>query len=514
MLAFKMRRMSYVFLFVTYACVFAMALILASIFFGVSLRPSLYSPFAKECLVKQTRSLGNNSRFECRFSPLETGRRANYNDISPFQQKEIRFYVLSGCTARNKPIIHDALRLAGLQEVPPNMKWYDLLHSCKRRGSREVFKLTSFQFANEFPHAGAELRDKAQFAFNVQQFWGATGSSFTLKTFTLPAEAESFRKAVKKNPRTFYMQKAYDSTGGKNIELVQGPDIKLTERCVAQEYLESPHLVHGKKYDVRVFVLVTSVDPLVVFVHDGSYIRMAPGTYKPPHLDCSLGSHITNTHFHFTEDSYSFPSSNEETCTTSVMTIQHLMEYIEWERGDGNGSKVWRLIKRSVTAAIVSGSSKLASPSCNGCFQLFGVDVMLDEHLEHAYVIEVNTVPSIDRDIPNTNGHEYTSMLRAALKMKGLSPLALPVRLREVKAILSNEQVGKQMLTCVGAMVQQYYYRERFDLAWPSEHSDFDSILRGFTENATTAYRLFWRVIRESHVRHLFVNTRPFFFDH
>lgn len=55
---------------------------------------------------------------------------------------------------------------------------------------------------------------------------------------------------------------------GKGIFLTHDVDsIPLDEPSVVQEYLNEPYLIDGLKFDMRVYVLVMSSDPLKIFVH-------------------------------------------------------------------------------------------------------------------------------------------------------------------------------------------------------------------------------------------------------
>lgn len=49
---------------------------------------------------------------------------------------------------------------------------------------------------------------------------------------------------------------------------------------VVQKYIEKPLLVKGKKFDIRQFVLVTSLDPLIVWIFDDNYLRFCTQDYK------------------------------------------------------------------------------------------------------------------------------------------------------------------------------------------------------------------------------------------
>jgi hypothetical protein len=50
---------------------------------------------------------------------------------------------------------------------------------------------------------------------------------------------------------------------------------------VIQKYVEDPAVIHGLKFDVRQFALVTSVQPLVVYMFGDYYLRFCTHAYSP-----------------------------------------------------------------------------------------------------------------------------------------------------------------------------------------------------------------------------------------
>ena len=51
---------------------------------------------------------------------------------------------------------------------------------------------------------------------------------------------------------------------------------------VCQQYVSKPFLIDGFKFDLRVYVLVTSCDPLRIFVYEDGLGRFATVKYTDP----------------------------------------------------------------------------------------------------------------------------------------------------------------------------------------------------------------------------------------
>jgi len=58
--------------------------------------------------------------------------------------------------------------------------------------------------------------------------------------------------------------------------------IPSTEHIVVQEYLERPFLIDDFKCDLRIYVLVSSCDPLKIFLFNDGLVRMGTEKYKDP----------------------------------------------------------------------------------------------------------------------------------------------------------------------------------------------------------------------------------------
>ena len=78
-----------------------------------------------------------------------------------------------------------------------------------------------------------------------------------------------------------YILKPVASSCGRGIKVV-GKKTKVNKKdgYLASKYVSKPHLINNLKYDLRVFVLVSSYDPLRIYVYNDGLVRFATEEYN------------------------------------------------------------------------------------------------------------------------------------------------------------------------------------------------------------------------------------------
>ena len=73
-----------------------------------------------------------------------------------------------------------------------------------------------------------------------------------------------------------YIVKPENGSQGNGIFLTQNPfKLDKVSNVVVQEYLYKPMLLDGLKFDMRIYVLITCINPLRVFLYDEGMVRLA-----------------------------------------------------------------------------------------------------------------------------------------------------------------------------------------------------------------------------------------------
>ncbi|CAF1680194.1 unnamed protein product, partial [Adineta ricciae] len=170
--------------------------------------------------------------------------------------------------------------------------------------------------------------------------------------------------------------------------------VKPMKRIV-QRYIMNPLLIYGKKFDIRCYMLISSVKPLIVLYHKG-YIRLSMFDFDAN--DGNLLTHLTNQYMQKKDPKYY--EHKEETAWTMDQFNEYINEHIAPNK---NVEKDWvlnvlpKIIQRVMLNIIESIRMRLKRRV--GCFGLYGYDFMIDENMK-VWLIEVNVNPALQT---NTN---------------------------------------------------------------------------------------------------------------
>ncbi|KAH3693719.1 hypothetical protein DPMN_081159 [Dreissena polymorpha] len=284
--------------------------------------------------------------------------------------------------------------------------WNDTFVSSER-----ISDLKPYQRINHFAGMG-EVTRKDSLARNMMKMAKASPDEYNFcpRTWILPADFNAIQnymkdlKAHKKN-KTFII-KPSNGAQGHGISLCRNIDkIPTTENFIVQEYMDKPLLLDGYKFDLRIYVLVSSCDPLRLFLFNDGLVRMSTEKYLPPaennisHLYMHLTNYSVNKHNEFYEKGTSMDSGSKR-------SIKSLNEHLR--RNDYDVSLLWRNISDMIVKTMIVSEPHIlhayrmcrpgASPCSDSvCFEVLGFDVMIDRKMR-PWLLEINRSPSFGTD--------------------------------------------------------------------------------------------------------------------
>lgn len=322
------------------------------------------------------------------------------------------------CTFQNT--IADVLAARGWKEVSEDLEW-DFVWADREwiYSTFDNMHLEHWQRLNHFRN-GRELCRKDLMAKNMKRRRRAlekegrleegAAYNFIPTTFVLPKEYSMFVEEFKKVGGVWIMKPIgsaqgkgiflftrlseisewktdYKSIKGTNATSGRGKeDEKEVEAYVVQRYLQYPLLIGGKKFDMRLYALVTSFSPLKVFQYRRGFARFTNSRYSSKIEDIYNGfMHLTNVAIQKTAENY-------DERTGGKMELQALKMYLMSRYGVERIDALFWEIQMIILRSLLAVQQVMINDK--HCFELYGYDVIIDQDLK-PWLLEVNASPSL-----------------------------------------------------------------------------------------------------------------------
>ena len=124
------------------------------------------------------------------------------------------------------------------------------------------------------------------------------------------------------------------------------------------KYLSTPLLVNGYKFDIRMYVLVTSIDPLKVYIYNEGLVRFASEPYKSDFKGGKF-SHLTNYSINKKNESFVNNKNAQERDVGNKWSLSALQSH--FQKLGINCKLLWSRIYDAVIKSLVSVESQMMS---------------------------------------------------------------------------------------------------------------------------------------------------------
>ncbi|KAA3676490.1 tubulin polyglutamylase TTLL4 [Paragonimus westermani] len=240
---------------------------------------------------------------------------------------------------------------------------------------------------------------------HMQNRFGKEHFNFMPQTFCLPSDLEALKKVWDdEGPNQRWILKPPASARGIGVRLItKWSQVPKKRPAIVQKYLAHPYLINDSKFDLRIYVYISSVNPLRIYIHEDGLVRFASQKYTNS-LSC-LGNrfvHLTNYSINRLNSEY-VSNSNDQAAKGHKWSLRTLWTYL---RSQGvSPASVWSNIKDVVVKTAISTEAAFNTAIHSYCnhscsvHELFGFDIFLDEDLQ-PWLLEVNVSPSMHSDSP------------------------------------------------------------------------------------------------------------------
>ncbi len=244
------------------------------------------------------------------------------------------------------------------------------------------------------------------------------------RVYSMPEDYHDLQQCAFENPDRKWILKPKNSSRGRGIEIITDiADIPLEVEWMVQEYIGNPHTMNDRKYVLRLYVLITSVDPLRVFMHHEGFAKLASEPYSIEDPDNPF-AHLTNPDINATNVDSDAP-----------VVFVSLSEYRKWLRSqDHDDNALFAKIKDLVTLTVIAVREKMKkristqpiqhSAQTDGCYELLGIDCLVDDQLK-PWILECNLSPSLEVCAEPEDGGSTERLVKSAMVADMVSLLGL-----------------------------------------------------------------------------------------
>eukprot|EP00942_MAST-04A_sp_MAST-4A-sp1_P008094 g8094.t1 len=314
--------------------------------------------------------------------------------------------------------VYDVMKKRGWKYTDSDLDWD--VHWADREWMFEYFDhvhLENWQRVNHYRN-DRELCRKDLLIKNVKRrkrqcerekrYDEAAKYDFCPTTYVLPGDYALFVEEFKKHQGVPWIMKPIGKAQGKGIfmftkikdiakwktEFRWKPENNEVESYVVQRYIANPYLVGGKKFDMRIYALVTNFQPLKVYLYRRGFARFSAARYS----NSFSSSDINNSVMHLTNVAIQKHGEHYNSETGGKWDLRQLKLHLVSRHGIATVDKMFYDIQMMIIHSLLAVQPVMMNDK--HCFELYGYDIMFDDEFK-PWLIEVNASPSLTANTKN-----------------------------------------------------------------------------------------------------------------
>ncbi|XP_058799666.1 probable tubulin polyglutamylase ttll-15 [Phymastichus coffea] len=243
--------------------------------------------------------------------------------------------------------------------------------------------LKPHQKVNHFPGCGY-ITNKVDLS--------TTEGKFMPRAFKIPEQRAPFLEYVKQHPEMIFVQKS-NSHRGIKIQKVDNLNL-TTDGSFVQQFIEKPFLVDGYKFDIGIYTVITSIDPLRVYAYKGDVLfRFCPIKYYPFDSE-QVDKYVVGDDY---LPIWNVPSLKNYYTNLGFSMKESFDSYVRSKGKDPQ--KMWEDCFKAITSVILKKEAHIRDivkrfKTSRNFFELVRFDFTIDEDL-NVFMMEANMSPNL-----------------------------------------------------------------------------------------------------------------------
>lgn len=263
--------------------------------------------------------------------------------------------------------------------------------------------LSKYIRINRFPYVNYLFqKDNLYKYYHIMKNYFNNEFNYMPETYYYPFDKDNITKEFQNyslNINNLWLVKPIDLDGGRGIFLFKSLKMLNYSKYVITKYVTNINLIKNKKYDLRLYVLITSLKPLRIYLYKDGLVRIASKKYS---LDInSMGDkyiHFTNTDINKYNKDYIFPR-NYSDYNANIWNLKTYQKYLNKNKVDWNNinEKIIDIIIKTIISVQEPILDKIEKDNLNerSFFNIVGFDILITDEYEPV-LLEVNYSPSVD----------------------------------------------------------------------------------------------------------------------
>ncbi|CAH1999100.1 unnamed protein product [Acanthoscelides obtectus] len=305
----------------------------------------------------------------------------------------------------------------------------------------QLSNLMPHQRVNHFPGSGYITNKVTMATSNLK---------YIPIAFKLPDDSKELLEYTKKYPNNSFVQK---DNFHRQVRIVKVEDIDLKSKgSFVQLYVDNPLLISGRRFDIGIYTVITSVEPLRMYIYNGeALLRFCPEKYHPFDPK-NLDKYVVGDDY---KPIWEIPDLDYLYNTLGFNMKESLNAYLE-SIGE-NPTFVWTQIEDAIRTVVLDKEKYIVDvlkkyKSKRNFFELMRFDFVVDEEL-NIYLLEANMSPNLSSAHYPQNSLMYQQVLYNVLRLVGVAePIVkntLAYRSKsEEKMIVSDKDLAVYSETC------------------------------------------------------------------